>query len=182
MKKIILLSFAGVALFAFIFTASILWYRFFYDDATTNTTNDVNSLEVQIGKNNTINESGLIPLDDETAKNLTPYIFKVENTSDNDFTYNVLIEDAIISDDANYSNGELLSRSQLRYQLTLNGNLIKTGNLSDIKNNIIDTRNISAGQTNNYELRIYVAESSLNTNWQNKYYHFDIKVQMEDDK
>ena len=181
MKKMILLSFAGVALFAFIFTASILWYGFFYVDES-NKKGNVNSFEVQLGENDTINESGLIPLDDETAKSLTPYIFRVENTNDNDFTYNILIEDAIISDDANYANKDLLSRAQLRYQLTVNGNLVKMGNLSDIKNNILDTRSISALQVNNYELRVYVAEPSLNTDWQNKYYHFNIKVQMEDDK
>lgn len=178
MKKIILLLLAGVALFAFIFTTSILWYRFFYSSPSEN--DGVGSVNVQLGDNNVIDESGLIPLDDDTAKNLTPYEFKVENNSDSDAMYNVLLEDSIISDDLSYTNKELLSRNQLRYQLSLNGIVIKTASLNELKNNIIDTRNIAAGQTNNYQLRIYVAESAQNTSWQNKYYHFDVKVQMED--
>lgn len=179
MKKIILLLLAGVALFAFIFTTSILWYRFFYNDSTV--INDVGSVNVQLGDNNVIDESGLIPLDDETAKNITPYEFKVENNSNGDALYTVLLEDGMISDDANYTNKELLSRNQLRYQLSLNGNVIKVGNLSEIENNVLDTRNIASSQVNNYQLRIYVGESFQNTDWQNKYYHFNINVQMEDE-
>lgn len=178
MKKIILLLLAGVALFAFIFATSVLWYRFFYYDGGTG--DSVNSVNVQLGDNNVIDEGGLIPLDDETAKSITPYEFSVENKNDSDVTYNVLLEDSIISDDANYSSKELLTRDQLRYQLSLNGTVIKVGNLSDIKNNILDTRNIAASLVNNYQLRIYVAESSQNTDWQNKYYHFDVNVQMEE--
>ena len=178
MKKIILLLLAGVALFAFIFTTSVLWYRFFYTSPSKS--DGVGSVTVKLGNNNTIDESGLIPLDDATAVNLTPYEFNVENNGDEDATYNILLEDSILSDDSNYSTKELLSRAQLRYQLSLNGRVIKTAGLNELKNNILDTRNIAAGQTNNYQLRIYVAETAQNTVWQNKYYHFDIKVQMED--
>lgn len=179
MKKIILLLLAGVALFAFVFATSILWYRFFYYGSTNNS--NINSVNVQFGTNNVIDENGLIPLDDETAKTITPYEFKVENNGDNDTTYNVLLEDGVISDDVNYTNKELLSRNQLRYQLSLNGNVIKSGDLSEIDNNILDTRNIAPSQVNNYQLRIYVAEDAQNTEWQNKYYHFEIKVQTEEE-
>lgn len=179
MKKNILLVMAGIALFVFIFVSSVLWYRFFYYDPKSPVDN-IGSINVKLSDNNTIDESGLIPLDDETAKMLNPYIFSVENTKDKDVMYNVILEDAIISDDLSYSSKELLSRKQLRYQLSLNGKVIKTGDLSEIKNNVLDTRNIMASQINNYELRIYVAESVQNTIWQNKYYHFDIQVQMED--
>ncbi len=181
MKKIILLLIAGVALFAFIFATSILWYRFFYSD-NSNAQDTVGSIKVQLDDNNVIDESGLIPLDDLTAKSIAPYEFKVENNGNSAAIYNVLLEDSIISDDINYSSKELLSRNQLRYQLSLNGNVIKVGNLSDIKNNIIDTRNIAASSVNNYQLRIYVAESKQDTSWQNKYYHFDVNIQMEEVK
>lgn len=179
MKKVVMLFLAGIALFAFIFATSMLWYRFFY--SSTSNDNSISSVTVQLDdENNIIDESGLIPLDDDTAKTLTPYQFSVKNSSDVDYTYNVLLEDSIISDDITYSSKELLSRSQLRYQLSLNGKIIETGSLDDVKNNILDTRIISSSQTNNYQLRIYLAESSQNTNWQNKYYHFDVKVQTEE--
>lgn len=179
MKKVVMLFLAGIALFAFIFATSTLWYRFFY--SSTSNDNSISSVTVQLDdENNIIDESGLIPLDDDTAKTLTPYQFSVKNSSDVDYTYNVLLEDSIISDDITYSSKELLSRSQLRYQLSLNGKIIETGSLDDVKNNILDTRIISSSQTNNYQLRVYVAESAQNTSWQNKYYHFNINVQAED--
>lgn len=181
MKKFILLVLAGIALFAFIFATSVLWYRFFYSTTTDDGTLGVSSITVRLDDdNNVIDESGLIPLDDNTAINLTPYEFSVQNDSDASTTYNVLLEDGIISDDATYSSKELLSRNQLRYQLSLNGKVIKSGELSTIKNNILDTRNINSGQTNNYQLRIYVSEDAQDTDWQNKYYHFNINVQTEE--
>lgn len=180
MKKVVMLFLAGIALFAFIFATSVLWYRFFYNNDTSDSSN-VSNVTIQLDdENNIIDESGLIPLDDDTAKTLTPYQFSVKNSSDVDYTYNVLLEDSIISDDITYSSKELLSRSQLRYQLSLNGKIIETGSLDDVKNNILDTRIISSSQTNNYQLRVYVAESAQNTSWQNKYYHFNINVQAED--
>lgn len=180
MKRVILLVLAGVALFAFIFATSMLWYRFFYNDNVSGT-NNVSSVTIQLDdQNNVIDESGLIPLDDDSARTLTPYEFSVKNNGDNNYAYNVLLEDSIISDDITYSSKELLSRSQLRYQLILNGKEIKTGDLDDIKNNVLDVRVISSSQTNNYQLRIYVSEESQDTDWQNKYYHFDINVQAEE--
>ena len=78
MKKVILLVLAGVALFAFIFGTSMLWYKFFYN--STGTSNTTGNINVQLSNsNNVIDESGLIPLDDETAKSLTPYEFTVVN-------------------------------------------------------------------------------------------------------
>ena len=178
MKTKILLIMAGFALFVFILTTSMLWFNFFYDEPDVNT---ISSIQVQLSDtNNVINEANLIPLDEETAKYLTPYEFRVSNQSDAATTYNVLLEDAIISDDINYSSKELLSRNQLEYQLSLNGRVIKHGMLSDIKNNILDTRNIGTNQENYYQLRIYVSEKAQTSAWQNKYYHFNIRVQMED--
>ena len=121
MKRVILLVLAGVALFVFILATSMLWYRFFYNDNVSGT-NNVSSVTIQLDdQNNVIDESGLIPLDDDSARTLTPYEFSVKNNGDNNYAYNVLLEDSIISDDITYSSKELLSRSQLRYQLILNG-------------------------------------------------------------
>ncbi len=180
MKKVILLILAGIALFSFILATSMLWYRFFYGKSDTDDSTGAVTIQID-DSNNTIDESGLIPLDDEEALNLTPYEFTIKNNSAKDAVYNVLIEDSIISDDSTYSNKVLLSRKQLKYQLVLNDIVINSGSLSDVKNNVLDTRSIAVNQVNNYQLRVYVSENAVNTNWQNKYYHFDVRVQMEED-
>ena len=180
MKKFVLLSLSGVALFAFIFSTSILWYYFFSNSNFHNKESTIGSLEIQLADDeNTINEINLIPLSDEEALKLKPYTFKVINNGKNKNRYNVLIEDAIISDDLSYSNKELLKRNELRYQLSMNGKIIRIGNLADIKNNILDSRYIDSDNTNNYELIVYLAET-LNDSWRNKYYHYNISIQMED--
>lgn len=179
MKKTILLFLAGIALFAFIFTTSVLWYNFFYGKEVEDR-EGVSTLVINLDdSNNTIDENGLIPLDAETARSLPPYEFTVKNTSSSSALYDIILEDSIISDDATYSSKELLSRDQLEYQLALNGTIVKTGMLSDLDNNVLDTREISGEQINSYQLWVYVSENAQNTNWQNKYYHFDIKMQME---
>ena len=65
--------------------------------------------------------------------------------------------------------------------LNFNNSGIITLQHKDIKNNILDTRTISSGKTNNYQLRIYVSQDAVNTNWQNKYYHFNVNVKMEEE-
>ena len=52
MKKMILLILAGIALFAFIFATSILWYRFFYSSPSDVTT----SINVQLSDSNNVIE------------------------------------------------------------------------------------------------------------------------------
>ena len=55
MRKFVLLSLAGIFLFAFIFIASMLWYRFFY---ASEGTREYSSVEVKLDSaNNTINEN-----------------------------------------------------------------------------------------------------------------------------
>ena len=44
--------------------------------------------------------------------------------------------------------------------------------MSNIDDNILDTRNISGLKTNNYELRIYIHDEALN--WMGKHYHYKV--------
>ena len=180
MKKMILLIVAGIILFAFIFGMSVLWYDFFYKEPVEN--EPLTTIKIQLDdNNNTINEGGLIPISEDEVDNLTPYKFSLQNTSDKQSTYEVLIEDAVISDDPSFSSKELLSREQLGYQLILNGQIIKTGLLSEIENNVLDKRVIMENAINNYHLRVYVSESAINTEWQKKYYHYDIQIRTVED-
>ncbi len=182
MKSKVPLIIAGILLFIFISVTSMLWYHAFYQPKK-----EVSVL--QIGKdheeNATIDLSNMIPMSDEEGAQITPYEFQVQNSGDKEKEeiYRVLIEDEKLSDDPNFSSKSLLSRSQLKYQLTMNGTVIKKGKLSDIKNNILDERSIAKGKENNYQLRIYLGTNVANTAWQNKYYHYIITIQkMEDIK
>ena len=176
MKTKIPLIIIGIILFIFITCISIVWYNIFYHQKE-----DVSVL--QIGKENeknaTLNISNMIPMSDEEGAKITPYKFTIKNSGDDKIgdIYRVLIEDIEIKDDPTYENKSLLSRNQLKYQLTMNNKLIKKGKLSDIKNNILDERSIEKTKENKYELRIYLGTDIVNTDWQEKYYHYRINIQ-----
>ena len=71
----------------------------------------------------------------------------------------------------------MLSRGQLRYELTLNGKVIAKDDMIKIKNNVLDVRSIPVSKTNTYGLRIWIAKSAIKTKWMNKYYHYKINIQ-----
>lgn len=177
MKKTILLILSGLILFAFILLISILWYNFFYNN--NESINTISSINIQLGDNNTIDEDYLMSTSETDISSITPYEFSVMNEGEASITYEVKIEDKAITDNTDYLNKELISRNLLMYQLSLNNQVIKEGKLSELEENTLDTRNISANQINNYELRIYV-ESSIQDSLLNKYYHFNINIQTEE--
>jgi len=113
------------------------------------------------------------PISDNNIDIIVPYEFSISNTKEENATYDLLIEDIIDKE-----KGEnTLSRSYLNYELKLNGVVIKKGTMSNIKNNILDTRTMSTNSTNSYSLKIWLNEKSKETDWMNKYYSYNITVE-----
>lgn len=131
----------------------------------------VNSLEISLSDDNKIDVCGFSPMSDESGSALKPYTFKVTNNSKNDSNYNVIINDIKVD-----NNKKILKRSQLKYQLKLNNDILEIGNLGDVKNNIIDSRSIESSKTNNYEFRIWISYDELENDWMDKYYNYNISV------
>ena len=59
------------------------------------------------------------------------YKFSIKNVNDFKSSYKVVFEEVNITE-------AKLSKSQLNYELLLNGKIIKKGNLAKVKNNILD--------------------------------------------
>ncbi len=138
----------------------------------------ISSVEVSLkDKGKGVDVGSLYPYTDEQAEQLKPYEFEISNNGDNDAKYRVLIEEVELKDKKGYSKKELLSRSQLRYELILNGRVIKKDNMTSIKNNIIDERSIVKSKKNNYQLRVWIAQSASKTKWMGKYYHYKVSIQ-----
>ena len=173
MKKNLILILGGIGLFFFIFLITIGWYNIFYNDKE----NQVAILNIELSQKGevTINEENAYPLSDEDGAKVTPYSFNVNNESSNAGAYKVYLDDIKLD-----TSKSLLKRNQLSYQLSLNGKLIKKGTLDELNDNILDERLIEAGQNNQYELRVYVSEDAFNTDWQQKYYSYKIKVETEE--
>ncbi len=172
-KNWFLLVIGGVVLLAFIFGTSYAWYYFFKDDETV-----MANLEIKIddgGKGVVIRDA--LPMSDEEGKKEEAYKFEVKNNGTGSGNYKLLIEETPFNQiDDGCTQETLLDRSQLRYQLLMNGKEIVLGDLDSIENNTLDFRTIGTNQRNTYELRVWVADDASNTQWQNKHYHYSITI------
>ena len=132
----------------------------------------INGLEVVLSdENSKFNNIKLSPISDNNIENLKPYTFNVTNNSNKTINYAIIINDS----NSNYKKN-MLSRSQLKYQLKLNDNVISIGSLKDIKQNILCTSIIKLKSTDFYELRIWLDNSQIDSDWMNKYYNYNISI------
>lgn len=157
----------GVFVLLFIFFLLILAFSMWL---LSNRNYSINNLEISYNEQN--NNNGLYPMSDAEGIKTNPYIFKITNNGSSVSKYKVLITD--ITD--GHNDDELLNRKQIHYQLKMNGGFISSGNLSDIKDNVLTTNSISSLKTDTYELRIWLSDSSIETNWMGKYYNYNISV------
>lgn len=173
MKRGWILVIGGVVLFLFILGTSYAWYQFFRDDDTV-----LANLEIKIednGKGVVITDA--LPISDIEGKKIEPYRFAVENKGAASGNYRLLIQETPFNEiNDGCTEKDLLDRSQLRYQLLMNGNEIALGDLELVKNNILELRTIDITKKNSYELRVWVKESAFDTEWKDKHYHYSVVI------
>ena len=160
----------GILLFLVCVGITFFWYKIFQKDKVA-----VANLTIALKDNGEgVNITDLVPQSDAQAKALPAYSFAIENNGEIAGLYEVLLEDSLKKDEDGNSSISLLTREQLKYELLLNGKIIASGSLSEIKNNVLDTRVIDQKKTNNYELRIWVPLTAMN--WEGKTYHYKVVV------
>lgn len=165
MTKKIFLTLGGILLFAFVICTSFLWYKvFYYGDI-----GKINTLQVQKESDEVALTENLIPTTESEAQSIPNYKFSIKNVNDFKSSYKVVFEEVNITEDK-------LSKSQLSYELMLNGKIIKKGNLAKLKDNILDERYIVAGKINNYELKVYIPDSLEKGTWENKNYAYKVNI------
>ncbi len=146
--------------------------------ANSNNSGEVATLEITMndgGKGVTLIDS--FPLSDKDGKNINSYSFEVKNTGDNQGKYSLLIEDLPIGKiDDGCTKDTLLTRSQLHYQLLLNGKQIALDSLDKVKLNVLTEQSIAKNATQKYELRVWVGEDAKPTDWENKHYHYRVSL------
>lgn len=171
MGKKIFLVFSGVLLFLFIVGTAFLWYKAFY----YNNLGIVSSLQVKKESEEVALTENLFPMSEAEASVVPNYKFSVKNVNDSKSRYEVVYKEQEVS------GKQKLSKSQLTYQLILNGTIIKKGNLADLKNDILDDRYIMPNTNNQYELKVYISESAKDTAWQNKSYAYKVDINVKED-
>lgn len=171
MGKKIFLVFSGVLLFLFIVGTAFLWYKAFY----YNNLGIVSSLQVKKESEEVAITENLFPMSETEASVVPNYKFSVKNVNDFKSRYEVVYKEQEVS------GKQKLSKSQLSYQLILNGKIIKKGNLADLKNDVLDDRYIMPNTNNQYELKVYISESAKDTAWQNKSYAYKVDINVKED-
>lgn len=171
MGKKIFLVFSGVLLFLFIVGTAFLWYKAFY----YNNLGSVSSLQVKKESEEVALTENLFPMSETEASVVPNYKFSVKNVNDFKSRYEVVYKEQEVS------GKQKLSKSQLAYQLILNGTIIKKGNLADLKNDVLDDRYIMPNTNNQYELKVYISESAKDTAWQNKSYAYRVDINVKED-
>ena len=171
MGKQIFLVFSGVLLFLFIIGTAFLWYKTFY----YNNLGIVSSLQVKKESEEVALTENLFPMSETEASVVPNYKFSVKNVNDFKSRYEVVYKEQEVS------GKQKLSKSQLAYQLILNGTIIKKGNLADLKNDVLDDRYIMPNTNNQYELKVYISESAKDTVWQNKSYAYKVDINVKED-
>lgn len=168
MKRGLFFAIGGIVLLVSIFLIS--YYSFLFFNSRKPKIN-INTLEISFDDFGKVKLNDQEPINDNQVDQITPYKFTIKNKNQNSVKYQLLIEDFVTD-----KNTKLLSRKYLNYKLTLNDIVLKSENLSNVKNNIIDSGIIKANQKKTYELRIWVAENTNSTEWMGKSYNYNISV------
>ena len=173
MKNKSVLTIAVVCLFIFTGISSYLWYLYFHDyeqkliDASP-AMKFVKGVElINSGNINYVNANAS---DDE---NMIPtYYFSVKNISDKDYDYFILLEDTEGNDGCTAATR--LKRDELEYELTLDNEVIKSGDLKLLSDNILDTNVIKVNETHDYSFKLRLKETAVN--YEGKHFHYIINM------
>ena len=164
----------------FIIFGTYAWYLYFLNvsggfPVNNNSKYLENSGIIFQDNGNSVYDAQAESLEDDNIGIVPSYDFEITNTTNLKGKYNIYIEDLPVNAiNDGCTEDTLLSRSQLKYQLTMNGKVVKEGLMDTINDNILDTREINANTTNNYSLKIYIHDTAIN--WFGKHYHYRVTI------
>lgn len=124
---------------------------------------------------NTITNSSLIPMDNETALKQTNniYSFTITNTGTLPMKYDVLLQD-----DEQFKNNNLLEHKYINYQLCIKNmnNCTIIRDLSSLDDKVIYQSNLSAGEQTIYYLRVWLTDKDIPNDIQEKEIHLKVNI------
>ena len=179
MKNKTLLICAATLLLIFLTYGTYAWYMYFINISGNITSFKNNTISYRIGDiefkedGKAVYDADAESIEDVDISKVPSYDFSVINNGNSTKEYTLYLEDVpvnLVDDGCTEEN--LLSRQDLKYQLTLNGKVIKEDYLSSIQDNILDTKKIESKKTNSYSLKVYIHDKAIN--WFSKHYHYKV--------
>lgn len=175
MKGKVVFAVGFISVIIFIFVSAYFWYLYFLD---LHNDGKLNNNSNQIGRLVMVDISGVNATNEkskEDGSDTPSYVFRIDNRKTGSTDYNLYIEDTpynLVTDGC--SPETTLRRSDLSYQLKLNGRIVKQGLMIDIEDNLLDTRHINIDVSNQYELTVWINENA--TDWEGKHYHYKVTL------
>lgn len=132
------------------------------------------SMELVESKDTTIKLYNTLPMSDEKAKNLKPFLFKLNNNGTYPLIYSLTLEnvpDEELNDVEEVFGKTRINNSKVKFSLTDTdtNNIIKQGFVSDLNNNVIISQRIDAAKIKTFALRLWIDKDVGNED-QNKFY------------
>ena len=177
MRRLLILKVALVFVLAFVVVGGYFWYLYF-DLNEGKTISDTVRLELL--NNGAVNYFNAIFNEEETK--IPTYYFRVKNSLNSATNY-TLIFNEIKPTDVNdgCDSSTYYQRNELKYELKLDNKVIKTGRLSDIKDNVLDSNIIQGNTTNDYSLKISLADEEGDASIE-KHYHYSVNLKENNEK
>lgn len=179
MKNKTLLVCAGFLLLIFLTFGTYAWYIYFLRISAVNTISNNTNISYTVGdiefkeNGDPVYDADAKSIEDIEVTSVPSYDFQVINNGNSSGKYTLYIEDIpvhLVEDGC--TEDTLLKREDLKYQLTLNGTIIKEDYLSNIQDNILDSRTIETKKTNSYSLKVYIHDKAKD--WFSKHYHYKV--------
>lgn len=124
---------------------------------------------------NTINNTSLLPMNNETALQQTDniYSFTITNTGTLPMKYDVLLNDV-----EEFKDSNLLSHEYIKYQLCIKNmdNCTIIRELSTVEDSIIYQSNLKAGEQTIYYLRVWLRDENIPNDIQDKEIHLEVNI------
>ena len=158
------------SILVFIVIAAYFWYLYFHDGMGKILENqkgielinngNINYVNAQIGDSRLI-----IPV----------YYFRVKNNLNTPFKYILKLKEVSPSEvNDGCSSATIFLKNELRYELTLDNKVIKSGILSDLGKELNST-SINGNSIQDYALRIWLNDNA--TNIDSKHYHYVVELE-----
>ncbi len=173
MKSKIVCTIGMICLIIFIGIASYLWYIYFgeYENkliAENKGLEFIRGVEfINSGPIDYVNASIL-----DTDEIIPTYHFRVKNNANKDFDYVLSFMETQGTDGC--TNDERFSADELEYELKLDNKVIKSGLVSSLENNLLDTNVIKGQSVNDYSLRIWLNKEIVD--YENKHFHYIVTM------
>ncbi len=123
----------------------------------------VGNLSLKLGENTAegIDLKNAYPVSDETGLTYQPYSFNITNTGNIDSAYTIYLDDEKLDS----KDEKRMNEAYVKYSLVKNGVRNDAKKLTAIKTDlgrVLDTGILSVGQTNEYDLRLWIDISADN--------------------